>query len=1234
MIGTSLGAYHVDSELGAGGMGTVYLATAMEPVGELAAGDRVAVKIVHPQLLGTPDYVMRFLREAELGMRVRHPNVVRTIDVDSVPTGNADGDGGGDQSDEIVSFLVMEYVEGQSLRALLSEVGRAPERLCRHVGHEVARALDAVHGAGIIHRDVKPENVLLTAEQSVKLMDLGIARPAGEATRISQSGAFVGSVHYAAPEQFEGKGTRPDGRSDLYQLGVLLYELACGELPYDGENLRAIMRCIRSETPPRLGDRVPQLSALFEEVVHTLLSKRREDRFASAAVVAQVLSDGEEAPWWLERQRAIRAATRRPPRRARVPRESALYGRDAELARLQVSYARARGGEGRVMLIEGEAGVGKTRLVDELIVRLRRTGEDLNFLFGGYTIEKATAASGAFSVAFREHFGEVELVDALESYLPQGSGIAPAFAALLRGAPAPDGQGHLTQESLQTAFAHVTLALAAERPTVVLIEDLHAAAVESRALFASLALAVRGHRLLLIGTTRPTLPVEWIADLERFQHTQRLVLPRLSAEDVELMLEDVFGSRRLAAELAPRMARKSDGNPFFVLELLKALRDGQIITKDRNGEWTSQPIYDNFEIPSSVRELIAARVSDLDEESRRLLDIASCSGVTFDPVLVAAAAGSPRVSVLRRLARIEHTHRLVRAMGPEFVFDQHQVRDALHESLSDETRSAMHAALANAIRDREREAGRSRQEAPGAVAFDLCRHALRARDPETVRACLAPALDNLEEGFQSEAAVALAGRALNRRDLIVGAQRIDSLLRMARLLRGLGRSLRERDALQDARDYADELGDLTQRARTRVALSRHLQGLGRIQEAMELLPDALEFVREAGDAALEGSVCAATGVALIHLGKIDKASSHLDRALEVARARSDAVLEVDAVLGRGLAALRLGRVDDALVEYERARELARGSGNPRSEATATGQLGRALAASGRVEAAQARFEEQLAKAEEIGYRGAEASAHGSLGVLAARRGEVRGALEHQRQRLDVSREVGDLRGIATALVDLGLLVLSLGDLEAARARFDEALGLCRETGARHPEASGLLGLARTEEFAGEPRRAILLCEGALALRRRIGDVLGTARVELAIGRLRVSRGQESAAARSLQRVLDAPAGEELVGPRLLAALILARAGVGTWDPAALAAQFEAAGDRLTYAERMEAALLLHELGGAPRQLDAANAMLQALIADAPQERAEAIAARVPLHVRIAQCVAAPQDPPSSPPHRA
>ncbi|MHC5050016.1 MAG: serine/threonine-protein kinase [Planctomycetota bacterium] len=233
MEGQLLGPYRILSELGSGGMGKVYLAR-RSAEGAEAAPDRVAVKVVHPHLLESEGFLQRFLREAEYGRRVDHRNVVRTL---AVATAEHEG--------LEIHYMVMEYVEGRSLRQLLRDLGAVPEAFLREITIQVADGLAAIHAAGLVHRDIKPENVLITDDQHVRIMDLGVAKLQEVSVALTSAGHFVGSLLYSAPEQFRSQEVGPP--ADLYSLGVTLYELATGDNPFRRDDPAGCTpRCRRS----------------------------------------------------------------------------------------------------------------------------------------------------------------------------------------------------------------------------------------------------------------------------------------------------------------------------------------------------------------------------------------------------------------------------------------------------------------------------------------------------------------------------------------------------------------------------------------------------------------------------------------------------------------------------------------------------------------------------------------------------------------------------------------------------------------------------------------------------------------------------------------------------------------------------------------------------------------------------------------------------------------------------
>ena len=1082
MQGERLGSYLIDRELGSGGMGKVYAATVVGRAPGLSAGDRVALKLVHPHLLETDGFFMRFMREAQLGASIQHANVVRTLMADADVADGASR-----------HFLVMEYVEGQTLGALLRELDRVPEELCRHVAREICKGLGAIHDAGVVHRDLKPENVLITQEHVVKVMDLGIARLADEALRLSQTGAFVGSVEYAAPEQFEGGDL--DARCDLHALGILLYELSSGQHPYRGDGLRGVMKRVCEEPPRRLGEVNPQLSASFEEIVHTLLAKSPEDRFASAAELLAILEEGDDSVWWKQRALAIRAETDRPLRRIRIPRETAVYGREPEIDELCALYHTARSGAGQVVLIEGEAGIGKSRLVDELIGRLQRRGEDFNFLFGSYPPGGAATASGAFSTAYREHFGEA----GSGAYLAPTPILVPAFDALLSGECAPTGVELLTKDSLQTCFVNVTRALAAERVTIVLIDDLHFAPDEGRALFTSLAMAVPGQRVLLLGTTRRGAPDNWVAGLTRLPQTTHVPLARLGPKDLARLLADSFKSEQLAHSLGVQVGLKSDGNPFFAFEIIRGLREGDFITQTSEGSWVSSQIIDEIEIPSSVLDLVNARVSGLSEAERDVLDVACCFGFEFDPLTVGEVLGLGRIPVLKCLGQIERQHRLVRASGRRYVFDHHQVQEALYRSLSELLREEYHGAIATALESRNGAAEKAAETLDGALCVDLCEHFLRGANGESALRYLGAAEAHLTKAYQRAQVADLNERALAVPGLLAGKPRVKTLLRLCGVnssLDGLSRRARQEECAREAEALADELDADELRWETANAIGWCVHRSSRHAEAEVAFRRALDIAIRRGDLRAEAGATGNLGLACQAQGRVDEALAHHERYLALSRELGRREGEAIALGNLGLVLRSLGRLDEALECHEQSLAIELERGNRAGVASDTANISLVLKSLGRLVEAREHAERSLSLSRECGNRLAEATARGSLANVFTAEGRLTEAREHLESQLALCREIGDREGAGVAQHNLGHVLRETGEREDAEKRFTQCLQQCAEIGFRHLAAATHLMLGSLRGASGGQPSLAAACDLAHELGAPGWETL--ARCELAL----------------------------------------------------------------------------------------------------------------------------------------
>ncbi len=261
--------YVIERELGHGGMATVYLAR------DLRHRRFVALKVLSPALsasLGAD----RFLREIELAARLQHPHIVTVFD-----SGDASG----------ILWYTMPYVEGETLRARLERERQLPLDEALRITIEAARALEFAHQHGVLHRDVKPENLLLTTDGSTMVADFGIARPWGEVDKLTQSGVVVGTPAYMSPEQAAGERAL-DARTDVYALGCVLYEMLAGGMPYSGPNAQAILAKRLSEPAPSLRT-TRDLPVAIERTVARALARTPADRYATAAEFARALQSAD-----------------------------------------------------------------------------------------------------------------------------------------------------------------------------------------------------------------------------------------------------------------------------------------------------------------------------------------------------------------------------------------------------------------------------------------------------------------------------------------------------------------------------------------------------------------------------------------------------------------------------------------------------------------------------------------------------------------------------------------------------------------------------------------------------------------------------------------------------------------------------------------------------------------------------------------------------------------------------
>jgi serine/threonine protein kinase len=269
--GDLLDHYRIDNLVARSGMASIFRATDTEN------GRTVAIKIPHPEMEADPQLFDRFKREQEIGEKLDHPGVMKVFK----------------DAKRSRVYMVMEWVEGELLRNILSKTGKLPPERASRIAARVCEALDYIHTHGVVHRDLKPENIMVDPEDRIKLIDFGIAGNEGSRRlTFANLSNVMGTPDYISPEQVKGK--RGDGRSDIYAMGVMLYEMLTGKVPFTGNNAFLIMndRLLNSPMPPREID--PNISPALQEIIYRAIERDPKNRYATAREFAKDLEHQDQ----------------------------------------------------------------------------------------------------------------------------------------------------------------------------------------------------------------------------------------------------------------------------------------------------------------------------------------------------------------------------------------------------------------------------------------------------------------------------------------------------------------------------------------------------------------------------------------------------------------------------------------------------------------------------------------------------------------------------------------------------------------------------------------------------------------------------------------------------------------------------------------------------------------------------------------------------------------------------
>jgi serine/threonine protein kinase/predicted ATPase len=742
----AVAGYDVISLLGKGGMGVVYKAR------QQSLDRFVALKFLPADCARHPAWLERFRREALTASALNHPHICTIYDAGEV-AGRP--------------FLIMELIEGRTLEDMVGR-RRPAEELARLLA-QAAAAMAAAHAAGVVHRDVKPANLMVRADGILKVLDFGLARrlPGAAPSQAvlpgsgTEPGTLIGTVLYMSPEQARAESVGPS--SDIFTLGVVLYELLTGQHPFRAETEADVLNAIVARTPVPLARLNPEVPPALDALVQQMLTKDSSPRPTALEVEAALI-------------RVWQRATRTPATRMPARRGNSTVGREPETAVLSAEFERAAAGCGSLICVTGEPGLGKTTFVESFLDQLADT-------HGKWRI-----ARGRCSERLSGTEAYLPILDALDDLL-HGEGSADAARVMKALAPtwhvqlAPPAAGEpaptrmplsadeVSQECRKRELSLFLHEVSLGQPLVLFLDDFHWADPSSVDLLAYLGSKCVHWRMVILLTYRPSDllrnrhpfgPVK--LELESRHACREVPLRLLSRDDLARFLELTFTGHGFPEELAGVLHARTEGNPFFAVELLLYLRNrGAIALKQ--GRWAlDEPIASLQDgLPESVRSLLRRKTDQLDEADRRLLTAASIQGSEFDSAVAARLVDREPAEVEERLDELERVHALVRRIREHcfpdgtptlrYRFVHVLYQNSLYAALQPTRKAAWSASAAKALLQ-------FHGNKNSALATELALLFEAGRDFGRAVAHFLIAADNAARMFAPREAVALARRGL------------------------------------------------------------------------------------------------------------------------------------------------------------------------------------------------------------------------------------------------------------------------------------------------------------------------------------------------------------------------------------------------------------------------------------------------------------------------------------------
>jgi predicted ATPase len=1115
------GRYRLERELGRGGMGVVFGAQ------DLERKCLVAIKVLLAGQDRGEEISRRFRREFRAVQRLSHPNVVAVHEYGVF---------------ERQTYFTMEHVEGQNLRAFLNLSPGRPDvqalneparlRSLLEAFRQIGQALVAIHGQRILHRDLKPSNILVTPAGRIKIMDFGLVRPIDEdASRLTQQGVVVGTVAYMSPEQ--ALGARMDFRSDLYSVGVILYEALAGRRPFLDPSVTGLLLKQVHEKPYPVSAYNASVPQALESIALRLLEKEPFARLQSAEELLDAL---EAAAQELD---GAAAGAGRPAAPGSTQERAGAYllpprfiGRDKEVRQLRARVEALSSGQGGFMLVGGESGIGKSRLIEEIrgLGRLHQ----VQFL-RGQCFEGSVTPYGVFLGPLErlvEGLSRRSLGEQRAALGREGRALvqlSPRFLDLAAVAELPPLESLSPAQERYRVFSAVTTLLrhlAGRRPPALILEDLHWADALSMDLLGHLVrnLVHPAQELdapdlaapvLLLGTYRDDEiqdhPLKsLIPQLRRRRQLEPILLGRLDLEQVAAFLQSMLAMDEPPRHLAQRIFQESEGNPFFIEEIMKSLLDEGILRREAQG-WVLDydvssessllepgSVYARLKIPVSIQDAVNKRLERLAPQDQKILACAAVIGREFSFDLLLAVTETDEDALLDAIDSFLKNAVITERSGVQDSFDFYhaKIREVLYSGLRQRERLRYHRKIALAA-ERLYAAEIERH-----YEF-LAHHCFAAGLQDKAVEYLYKAGRSFQERYLNQEAINHFRRAI----AILDAKGVDlneeeTLVQLS-CLHALGQVLHHTGQLPAAMAAFQRMKSVARSRSLAVQTAWALLGCGQCELRLGNYSPAKEAVEEAQRIFLTQAEI--LGLAFSHkvLAGVEIFQHHFAEAGEQYRQalalfdRLGVKQELAAVLGDiGVNCHQQRRLDEAEAAYRRSLDLHRDLGDRGGMARVLINLAVTCMEQGQYATAFEYLADSIRLNQEVGNRSNVAVCFQNQGLFFLNLGQYSDALHSCGKAVELSEELGQRYYLCQALYNHGAVFLALGDLFHARQSLQRALSIAEEIDVLAHVAHTLFKLGRLAQQEGSQERAAALYRRAHAAGRQGRDEEAATRAEL------------------------------------------------------------------------------------------------------------------------------------------